>query len=49
LVKENIQKNTTGDIFVGGKTLLQRILNKYGGRVWTGFIWLRIERHGWVL
>jgi hypothetical protein len=28
---------------VDGKIILKWILYKYGGKVWTGFFWLRIE------
>jgi len=31
---------------VDGKIILKCILGKYGGRVWTGFIWLRIWTSG---
>jgi hypothetical protein len=31
-----------GDTGIDGRTLLGRILRKYEGRAWTGFIWLRI-------
>jgi hypothetical protein len=27
---------------VDGKIILERILGKYGGKMWTGFIWLRV-------
>jgi hypothetical protein len=30
------------DLDVDGNIILKLILNKYGARVWTGFIWLRI-------
>jgi hypothetical protein len=29
------------DLRVGGRIILKWISNKYGARVWTGFIWLR--------
>jgi hypothetical protein len=36
-----------------GKTkhedILQLILGKWGGKLWIGFIWLRIEDSGWLL
>jgi hypothetical protein len=31
---------------VRGKIVLEWILGKYGGKVWTGFIWLRKETNG---
>jgi hypothetical protein len=30
------------DLRINGKGILEWILGKYGGRVWTGLIWLRI-------
>jgi hypothetical protein len=27
---------------IDGRIILKQILSKYGGRVWTGFSWLRI-------
>jgi len=35
-----------GDLGVGGKILLERILGKRGEKVWTGCIWLRIGSSG---
>jgi hypothetical protein len=29
--------------------ILEWILGKYGGRVWTGYIWLRIGNSGGLL
>jgi hypothetical protein len=34
------------DLDVDGNTILERILEMYGGKVWTGFIWLRIGTSG---
>jgi hypothetical protein len=34
-------KNHSEDIGVDGKIILERILEKWGGKVWTGFIWSR--------
>jgi hypothetical protein len=31
---------------VAGRLKLEWILEKYGGKVWTGFIWLRIGTGG---
>jgi len=37
------------DVGVDGKIILERILGKYGGKVWTGCIWLRIGTSGGLL
>jgi hypothetical protein len=34
------------DLGVDRKTTLERILGKYGGKVWTGCIWLMIGTTG---
>jgi hypothetical protein len=36
------------DLGVSGIIILERILGKYGGKVWSGFIWLGIgtREHG---
>jgi hypothetical protein len=34
------------DLKVGGRIMLKRILDKWDGVVWTGFIWLRIGTSG---
>jgi hypothetical protein len=34
------------DLSVDGRIILKWILNKYGVRVWAGFIWLRIGSSG---
>jgi hypothetical protein len=31
------------DLGVGGKKILELILGKWGGRLWTGFVWVRKE------
>jgi hypothetical protein len=33
---------------VGGR-ILEWVLGKYGGKMWTGCIWLRIETNGGLL
>jgi hypothetical protein len=35
-----------GDLTVGGRIILKRVLNKKYVRVWTEFIWLRIRTSG---
>jgi hypothetical protein len=37
------------DLDVDGNVILEWILWKYGGKVWTGFIWLRIGTSGRLL
>jgi hypothetical protein len=37
------------DLDIGGKIILEWILGKEGGKVWTGFIWLRIRTSGRLL
>jgi len=34
---------------VDGKIMLEWILEKLGGKMWTGLIWLRILTNGWLL
>jgi hypothetical protein len=31
------------DLGVNRETILEWILGKYGGKVWSGFIWLRVR------
>jgi hypothetical protein len=37
------------DLGIDGKTILKRIIKKQDGRVWTDFIWLRIEITGAIV
>jgi hypothetical protein len=37
------------DLGVDGRSILKCILGKVGGKVWTGFIWLRIGISGGLL
>jgi hypothetical protein len=37
------------DLRVDGKIILERILDKYGGKVWTGCICLRMGTSGGTL
>jgi len=41
-------KRPLGRLYVYGWAVLERILEKQGGKIWTGFIWLRTEtgEHG---
>jgi hypothetical protein len=42
LVGKPERKNHSKCLGVEGKTILERILGKYGGKLWSGCIWLRI-------
>lgn len=37
------ERDYSKDLGLGGRTILILILSKEKGRVWSGFIWLRIE------
>jgi hypothetical protein len=37
------------DLNVGGRVILEWILEKKGAKLWTGFIWLRIRTSGGLL
>jgi len=37
------------DLGIDGKIILEWILDKFGGKVWTEFIWFRIGSSGWLL
>jgi hypothetical protein len=41
-------RNHSDDLLVDGKTL-EWILGKYGGKVWTGFVWLKTGTGGGLL
>jgi len=42
-------RDNSEDIGVGRRTILEWILGKQRGKVWTGFIWLRIGSSGGLL
>jgi hypothetical protein len=42
-------RNHTGDISIDGRIIVEWNLGKYGGKVWIGFIWLRIGTSGGLL
>jgi hypothetical protein len=42
LVGKSEGRDHSEDLGIGGRIILKWILEKYCGRVWTGFIWLRI-------
>jgi hypothetical protein len=47
---ENLRgKDHSEDLEVGGKIILECVLEKYGGKVWTGCIWIRIGTSGGLL
>jgi hypothetical protein len=37
------------DLGIDGRIIVERILWKFGGKVWTGFIWLRLGTSGGLL
>jgi len=43
-----IRRDHLGDLGIAG-IILKCILNKYGVKMWTGFIWLRIGMSGGFL
>jgi len=44
---ENLKgRDQLEDLGIHGKVTLEWILGKYGGKVWTGCIWLRIWTSG---
>jgi len=44
---ENLKgKDHSEDLVVDGRIILEWILGKYGGKLWTGFMCLRIETTG---
>jgi hypothetical protein len=46
---QNLRWKTSKDHDVDGRTILEWILGKQGGKVWTGCIWLRIGSGGGFL
>jgi len=49
LVENLKERDHSEDLGVNGNMTLQWILGKQGGKVWTGFIWLRIGIGGLLL
>jgi hypothetical protein len=39
-------KDHSGNLGVDGRLILECILGKEGGKMWSGFIWLRIRTSG---
>jgi hypothetical protein len=47
---ENVKgRDLSEETGVDGKIILKRILGKQGGKVWIGFIWLRVGTSGGLL
>jgi hypothetical protein len=42
-------RDMSGDLGVGGRIILEWILEKMGGKLWSEFIWLRIWTSGGLL
>jgi hypothetical protein len=49
LVDKPEGKNHLDDLSTGGRTMLLWILKKEDGKVWVGFVWLRIGTSGGLL
>jgi hypothetical protein len=46
---ENLKGRDSEDLIIDGRIILEWILRKEGGRIWTGFIWLWIGTNGGLL
>jgi hypothetical protein len=47
---ENLEgRDHVEDLDVDGRIILERVLGKEGGMLWTGFMWLRIGTSGRLL
>jgi len=47
---ENLKgRDNFKDLGVDGKIILDWILEKYGGKMWSGFVWHRTEISGGLL
>jgi hypothetical protein len=42
-------RNSSADLGTDEKQISERILKKYGVKVWTGFTWLKIPPNGMLL
>jgi hypothetical protein len=40
---ENLKERDHSENLTVGRIKLELILGKWGGKVWTGFIWLKID------
>jgi hypothetical protein len=46
-LSENLKgRDNSEDLGTDGKIIVEWILGKQGGKVWTGFVWLRIGTSG---
>jgi hypothetical protein len=47
---ENLKGRDNSEVLdIDGRIILEEILGKCGGKVWTGFIWLKIGTSGGLL
>jgi hypothetical protein len=46
---ENLREDNSEDLSGDGKVILEQILGKHSGKVWSGFIWLKKETSGGLL
>jgi hypothetical protein len=49
LVAKPESKSFLVDLSVDGRIILKCIVKKYGVKMWTGFIWIRIKSSGGLL
>jgi hypothetical protein len=49
LLRKPEERTPLRRIYLDGRVILKWILDIYDGRVWTGFIWLRIGTGGCIL
>jgi len=50
ILSENLkEKEHSEDVGIDGKIILEWILGKWSGEVWTGLLWLRIGTSGELL
>jgi len=48
-VEKTERKGPLGRPSLSWEAILEWILGKYGGRMWTGFNWLKIKTSAWFL
>jgi hypothetical protein len=49
LVGNNKERDHWEDLDISGRIILKCVLEKWGGLIWTGFIWPRILTSGGLL